>query len=123
MRRRIARPSGSTGSQLVVVVMRHTRRLLTCSNPHRTTMPSSMDALELLALMNKSSSARVMGVGGSRLMVSPYLVAVISKNCISRRMLFRAEMSKSMVLYMGWNCELDVCGRRIFASSWPTKRM
>jgi hypothetical protein len=65
----------------------------------------------------------VMGVGGSWLIVSPYLVAVISKNCISRRILLSAEMSKSMVLYMGWNWEFDVCGRRIFASNCPTKRM
>jgi len=56
-------------------------------------------------------------------MVSPYLVAVISKNCISRRILLSAEMSRSMVLYMGWNCELDVCGSRILASNCPTKRM
>lgn len=64
-----------------------------------------------------------MGVGGSWLRVRPYLVAVISKNCISRRMLFKAEMRRSIVLYMGWNCEFEVCGRRILASNCPTKRM
>ena len=64
-------------------------------------MPSRSDALELLALTKRSSKARVMGVGGSMPSVRPYLVAVISKNCISRRMLFSAEMSRSIVLYMG----------------------
>jgi hypothetical protein len=51
------------------------------------------------------------------------LVAVISKNCISRRMLFKADMRRSIVLYMGWNCEFDVCGSRILANSCPTKRI
>jgi hypothetical protein len=67
--------------------------------------------------------ARVMGVGGSMPTASPYLVAVISKNCISRRMLFRADMRRSMVRYMGWNCELCVCGSLILASSCPMKRI
>lgn len=96
---------------------------LTCSVPHSTTMPSRSEALVLLALTNRSSSARVMGVGGSWLRLRPYFVAVISKKDISRRMLFRAEISRSMVRYMGWNCELAVCGRRNLASSCPTKRM
>jgi hypothetical protein len=86
-------------------------------------MPSRREALELLALTNKSSRARVIGEGGSLLSERPYLVAVISKNCISRRMLFRAEISRSMVLYMGWNCEFCVCGNLIFASNCPTKRI
>jgi hypothetical protein len=86
-------------------------------------MPSSKLELEPLALINKSSSDLVMGVGPSWPRTSPYLVAVISKNCISRRMLFSADMSKSMVLYMGWNCEFCVWGNLIFASSCPTKRM
>ena len=64
-------------------------------------MPSRRDALALLALEKRSSMARVIGVGGSLGIAKPYLVAVISKNCISRRMLFSAEISKSIVLYMG----------------------
>lgn len=86
-------------------------------------MPSSSDALELLALTKRSRRERVMGVGGSGAMFRVNFVAVISKNCISRRMLFSADMRRSMVRYMGWNCELSVCGRRILASSCPTKRM
>ena len=78
-------------------------------------MPSSNEALELLALTNRSSRARVMGVTGSGDRARPYFVAVISKNCISRRMLFSAEMSRSIVRYIGWNWELGVCGRRILA--------
>lgn len=95
----------------------------TCSVPQRTTMPSRREALELLELTKRSSSARVMGVAESWLITRPYFVAVISKNCISRRMLFKAEIKRSMVRYMGWNCELVVCGSRILASSCPTKRM
>ena len=86
-------------------------------------MPSRRDALELLALTKRSSRARVMGVGGSWVRVRPYFVAVISKKDISRRMLLRADINRSMVLYMGWNCELADCGRRNLASSCPTKRM
>jgi hypothetical protein len=95
----------------------------TCSLAHSTTMPSRSDALALLALTRRSSMARVIGVGGSILSASPYLVAVISKNCISLRILFKAEMSRSMVRYMGWNCEFCVCGSLILASSCPMKRM
>ena len=74
---------------------------LTCSVPHSTTMPSRMEALELLALTKRSNKARVMGVGGPWLSERAYLDAVISKKDISRRMLLRAEMSRSMVRYMG----------------------
>lgn len=95
----------------------------TCSVPHRTTMPSSREALELLALTKRSCRARVMGEGPSLPNTRPYFVAVISKNCISRRMLFSAEISRSIVLYMGWNCEFCVCGNLIFASNCPTKRI
>jgi hypothetical protein len=73
----------------------------TCSVPHSTTMPSRRLALEPLALTNKSSNALVMGDGPSCPRTRPYLVAVISKNCISRRMLFSADISRSIVLYMG----------------------
>jgi hypothetical protein len=120
--RRTARQSGSTtvvsSMRMLFVVL-----LCTCSVPHSTTMPSNNDALALLALMKRSSNARVIGVGGPVPSTSPYLVAVISKNCISRRILFRAEIKRSMVRYMGWNCEFCVCGSLIFASSCPTKRM
>lgn len=95
----------------------------TCCVVHMATIPSSMEALVLLALTNKSSKARVMGEGGSLPNDKPYFVAVISKNCISRRVLFSAEMSRSMVRYMGWNCEFCVWGSRILARSWPMKRM
>lgn len=64
-------------------------------------MPSKSDALEPLAFTKRSKSARVMGVGGSVPSASLYFVAVISKNCISRRMLFKAEIKRSMVRYMG----------------------
>ena len=64
-------------------------------------MPSKSDALALLALMNRSKYARVMGVGGSLPTFSPYLVAVISKKLISRRMLFNDVISRSIVRYIG----------------------
>jgi hypothetical protein len=86
-------------------------------------MPSSSDALELLALTSRSSIARVGGDGGSLPSARPYFVAVISKNCISRRILFSAEISRSMTRYMGWNCEFCVCGSRILASNCPMNRM
>jgi hypothetical protein len=95
----------------------------TCSVPHKTTMPSRRLALGLLALTNRSSNALVIGVGPSCPNTRPYLVAVISKNCISRRMLLSAEISRSMVRYMGWNCEFCVWGNRILASNCPTNRM
>lgn len=60
-----------------------------------------------------------MKLGGSSVSWMPYLVAVISKKRISRRMLLMAEMSRSMVRYMGWNCELDAGGRRILPMRAP----
>ena len=119
---RIAMQSGSTMLSIQGIQLQ-SRFERTCSVPHRTTIPSSREALELLALTNRSSRARVMGEGGSLPSVRPYLVAVISKNCISRRMLFSAEISRSIVLYIGWNCEFRVCGNLIFARSCPTKRI
>ena len=76
--------------------------------PHSTTMPSSSDAHELLALRNRSRYARVIGFGGSLISVRPYFVAVISKKLISRRMLLSAEIKRSIVRYIGWNCEFCV---------------
>jgi hypothetical protein len=71
-------------------------------------MPSSSDAHELLALRNRSKYARVIGFGGSLIRVRPYFVAVISKKLISRRMLLSAEIKRSIVRYIGWNCEFCV---------------
>lgn len=70
--------------------------------------------------MKRSRYARVMGLGASSPIWMPYLVAVISKNCISRRMLFKALINKSRVLYIGLNCELFACGSLILAISAPT---
>ena len=64
--------------------------------------PEPVAAKNLLQISEGSDfRAIVIGVGGSLGIAKPYLVAVISKNCISRRMLFSAEISKSIVLYMG----------------------
>ena len=94
-------------------------RRLACSVAQSTTMPSSNDELAVDTLLNMSMYARVMCDGGSEDSWMPYLVAVISKKDISRRMLFSAEMSRSRVRYIGWNCEFATSGSRILLIMAP----
>jgi hypothetical protein len=82
-------------------------------------MPSSKDAPGLETLLNKSMYARVMYVGGSSLRWMPYFVAVISKKDISRLILFKADIKRSSVRYMGWNWVFGTGGNRILAMSAP----
>ena len=91
----------------------------TCSVAQRRTMPSRSDALALLALTKRSRYARVTKLGGSSVICRPYFVAVISKKDISRRILFNADMSRSIVRYRGWNCEFGMAGSRILESNCP----
>jgi hypothetical protein len=86
-------------------------------------MPSSSEELGLETLLNISIYARVIYVGGSEESCMPYLVAVISKKDISRRMLFRAEIRRSSVLYMGWNCVFVTSGSLILLIIAPRNWM